>query len=269
MEQALAGLPLGAVRYFDQVGSTSTEAAHWADAGAPDLALVVADEQTAGRGRLGRKWFTPPGAALAFSLVLREVNPGALQASERMAQMTALGGLALSQALRQDYNLPGMIKWPNDVLLNGRKAAGILAEAHWQGEQLGAVILGIGVNVSQAALPAENALIFPATCVEDELGEPVERLALLRSVLAQLVDWRERLGTPDFMRAWEERLAFAGEWVQVLFTGPTGEDHARLGLVLGLDSRGCLRLRDRAGEVFTLCTGEVRLRPADMADRSV
>lgn len=265
LETALADLPLGALRYFDCLGSTNSEAAGWADAGAPDLALVVADEQSAGRGRQGRQWFTPPGAALAFSLVLRQplaqAGESALDLPARMARLTALGALAVCRALRQEYRLPALVKWPNDVLLHGRKTTGILAEAHWQGERLTAVILGIGVNVSPVSVPAESGLIFPATCVETALGRPVERLELLHAILAQLLDWRQRLSQPVFLQAWEQFLAFKDEWVQIIFNDPQGASQARLGQVLGLDAQGCLRLLDQAGEIFTVCTGEVRLRP--------
>src|SRR5690606_3785950 len=144
LEQALQGFSIGPWRYFDRLGSTNDEAARWADRGAPHLALVLADEQYAGRGRLGRQWFTPPGAALALSLVLRP-RPENRLASEQIPFYTALGALALSQALRRQLGLSPAIKWPNDVLLVGRKTAGILAEAQWQGDQVQAVILGIGV----------------------------------------------------------------------------------------------------------------------------
>ncbi|MEW5867721.1 MAG: biotin--[acetyl-CoA-carboxylase] ligase [Chloroflexota bacterium] len=267
LEVALADLPLGPLRYFDCLGSTNSEAASWADAGAPDLSLVLADEQSAGRGRQGRQWFTPPGAALAFSLVLRQPLGLAVQAAPDlpagMARLTALGAVAVNQALRLSYQLPARVKWPNDVLLDGRKAAGILAEAHWQGDRLEAVILGIGVNVCAAAVPAEAGLIFPATSVETALGRPVERLELLHAILVQLLDWRQRLWEPIFLHTWEGRLAFKGEWVQMIFNDAQGAAQARLGLVLGLDAQGCLRLRDQAGEIFSVCTGEVRLRPAD------
>lgn len=262
--QALAGLPSGGIRYYEQVGSTNSDAARWADEGAPDLALVLADEQTAGRGRQGRKWFTPPGAALAFSLVLRPDPPGAslddLDTPARLARLTALGALAVCQALRHSYRLAAEIKWPNDVLLERRKVAGILAEAYWQGENLSAVILGIGINVAPRAVPPDAEVIFPATCVQNALGYPLDRLQLLRAVLESLLEWRSRIAQPAFQRAWEDWLAFKGEWVEAVPGGSEGDTPARQGLVLGIDPAGCLRLRDREGAVFTLRTGELRLR---------
>lgn len=273
--QKLAGLSLGAVRYIEKTGSTNDDAARWASAGAPDLSLLVADEQTAGRGRLGRQWFTPRGAALAFSLVLRpdrSVEQDDSLSNEgqepslpypSIGRLTALGAVATSEALLRRYGLAAQIKWPNDVLLDGRKVAGILAEAHWQGDRLLAVILGIGINVTPAALPAEERLLFPATSVEAVLQQPVDRLDLLRAVLEELLTWRARLDTPEFLRMWEDRLAYKDEWVELVDAG-VGEDSSPVeGHVLGLEVDGSLRLRDRRGQVFTLHIGEVRLRPVD------
>ncbi len=271
VEQTLAGLPLGNIRYFEQIGSTNTEAARWADEGARDLALVIADEQTSGRGRQGRKWFTPPGAALAFSLVLRVrpdepgnqkagARPGEMDMPDRLARLTALGALAVCQALRQSYGLAAEIKWPNDVLLQRRKTAGVLAEAHWQGEQLSAVILGVGINVAPQAVPPAQEVIFPATCVEAALGHPLERLELLRAVLEGLIEWRNRIVEPAFLATWNDWLAFKNEWVEVLAGSSTQSEPPRQGLVLGIDATGCLRLRDHDGVEFVLHTGELRVR---------
>jgi len=257
LEQALADLPLGPLRYYAQTGSTNADAALWAEAGATDLALVVADEQTAGRGRRGRRWLTPPGAALAFSLVLR---PGA--GAFAPAHLTALGALAVCDALLEHYHLATQIKWPNDVLLERRKIGGILVEAYWQGESLTTAILGIGVNVTQAAVPKEADVVFPATCVEACSGRPVDRLDLLHTVLRQLLDWRPRLGSEEFLRAWEERLAFRNEWVRVLpGSGEVLQPEFQEGQIQCLEADGALRLRNRAGQAFTLYAGEVSLRP--------
>jgi BirA family biotin operon repressor/biotin-[acetyl-CoA-carboxylase] ligase len=148
MEQAslqtlLSDLPLGAVRYFDTIGSTNDLAARWAEDGAPDLSLAAADEQTAGRGRLGRRWITPPGAALAFSLVLKDSR------KTDILRYTALGALAVCDALNAAFSpmLPAQIKWPNDVII-AMEAGGRAGEAHWQGEASPPMILGIGINVA-------------------------------------------------------------------------------------------------------------------------
>ena len=124
LRKSLADLPLGGIRFFKQTGSTNDVALAWATEGAADLSLVVADEQTSGRGRLGRRWLTPPGTALALSLILHpkptEYNYFSL--------FSGLGSLALTQIL-SERGLPAQVKWPNDVLIADRKTAGILVEA--------------------------------------------------------------------------------------------------------------------------------------------
>ena len=123
LQSILTGLPLGGLRYFDSIGSTNDEALAWARAGAPDYSLVVADTQTAGRGRLQRRWVTNPGAALAFSLVLWP----APQERQCLPRFSPLGAVAVRQALAVVFGLPAEIKWPNDVLLGRCKVAGVLA----------------------------------------------------------------------------------------------------------------------------------------------
>lgn len=259
LEKTLSGLALGKLRYYGQVTSTNDLAARWVEAGAPHLSLVVADEQTAGRGRLGRRWLTPPGAGLAFSLALTELARGT------PLLYTALGALAVCDTLNQALPpmLPAQIKWPNDVLAQRKKLAGVLAEAHWRGERLVAVILGVGINVTPASVPPAEELSFPATCVEEAVGAEVERWGLLRAVLERLLEWLPRVHEPDFVRAWQQRLAFRGEWVQVrLEDGPPLE-----GYVAGLNPDGSLRLRDRAGHFSAVQFGEVHLRPVDSSSK--
>lgn len=264
LKKLLAGLPLGSIRYFDSTGSTNDDAARWAEAGAPHLSLVIADEQTAGRGRQGRSWYTPPGNALAFSLILKGVEQEGTLHSEAIPRLTALGTLAVCAALQQEYSLNPQIKWPNDVLLDGRKVAGVLAEASWQGERLAAVILGIGINIAIQSVPPQEALLFPATCVEAALGVPVERWALLRTVLAALVEWLPRLASMDFLQTWERQLAFRGEWVRVTF----GQGSALEGQLLGLDTAGALRLRLPSGEQTAIQFGELSLRPIELKNET-
>jgi BirA family biotin operon repressor/biotin-[acetyl-CoA-carboxylase] ligase len=266
LQGALTGLPIGPIRYYDRIGSTNLEAANWADRGAPDMALVIADEQTAGKGRHDRKWLTIPKASLAFSLVLQHVESDAshhiigYSDPEIISRMTALGSLAVSQALKKKYNIIAQIKWPNDVLLNGRKVGGVLAETHWQADLPKAVILGIGVNVDPESVPSRDDLIYPATCIQAALGQPISRLELLRSILEQVIELRNRVSQPEFLKVWEEQLAFRGKWVDIFISAGYENREVRRGLVLGLDNLGGLILRDQRGQEFTLHMGEIRLR---------
>lgn len=250
---ALAGLPLGGLRFFDSLGSTNDEALAWAAGGASDSSLVIADEQTAGRGRSGRKWSTPAGTAVALSVILR---PAAAE-GQLAGRLTGLGALAVVQAC-QKLGLTATIKWPNDVLLDRRKVAGILVESVWAGSVLEASIVGIGVNVARSAVPPADQLAYPATSLEQELGRPQKQVDVLRSILSPLLAWRSRLSTPEFMQAWEQALAFQGETVII------GREHESplTGTLLGLEPDGSLRLMVQ-DQATTVHVGEIRLRPMD------
>jgi BirA family biotin operon repressor/biotin-[acetyl-CoA-carboxylase] ligase len=257
----LAGLPVSELRYFDSIGSTNDEALRWAEQGAPDAALVVADTQTAGRGRMDRRWVTRPGVALAFSLALR---PTPVEASA-LGLFSPLGALAVAAALRENYGLLAEVKWPNDVLLERRKCCGILVEVVWLGSVARYVVIGIGVNVARQAAPPDSEVIYPATSVEDVLGKPVDRLELLRIILEQLFGWRARLGDPEFLQAWDAHLAFKGEWVEAL---PPGQP-AVTGKIAGLAPTGDLRLVTAQGEQITVTAGDLRLRSRKDDDASM
>ncbi len=264
----LADLPLPGIRYYDTIDSTNDEAWRWVADQAPHLALVVADEQTAGKGRLNRRWVTRHGTGLAFSLVLR---PPAITAM-RLPHLTGLGALAACQALQNDYALKAQIKWPNDILLHQRKAGGVLVETRWQGENLLAAVVGIGINIAPGslnpiALPP-GMLNFPATCVEDILGHPIDGMELLHSVLKEFVSLLAELASPRFIQAWEKHLAFHDQWVELIegttqLSPENGKPRpgATIGKVAGLAQNGALILQTRDGKSVIVEAGELRLRP--------
>ena len=252
LKKALAKLPLGDVRYFDSIGSTNNEALAWATGGAKDLSLVIADEQTAGRGRLDRKWFTPKGTALALSLILRP----APAEKPYLTRVVGLAALAVADALRT-RGLNAQIKWPNDVLLNGRKLTGILVESVWSGEDVDCVVVGIGMNVLKEAVPSADLLLFPATSLEEVLGSTVQREIVLHDILAGIIALRPHLGSDAFIASWEKVLAFRGEQVQA----EQGDGSMLTGKLLGLEPDGSLKLSDETGNSITVRFGDVRLRP--------
>ncbi len=254
LKSYLDSLPLGGWRYEDTVGSTNDAALDWVEAGAPDLSLMVADQQTQGRGRFQRRWITNPGAALAFSLILRPTR----REIGSLMRFSPLGALAIWQALRDSLGLSAEIKWPNDILLNQLKVAGILVENAWSGTALQAVIVGIGINIAPSAVPEPSELMFPATCLETVLGHPVERWSLLHDILESLITWRSHLDSDEFQRTWENHLAFKGKWVRI--SGSSGPD--QIGQVLGLGQDGSLRLLSQSGIQFTVSVGDVSMRSA-------
>lgn len=241
-------------RYSARTGSTNDDAAEWLAQDAPDGALVLTDEQLAGRGRYRRLWQAAPGSSLLMSVILR-VPPVARfpLPAEALPRVTLLGAVALAETLAGLGLTPG-IKWPNDVLLGGRKVAGILAEAAWQGAQLQGVVLGIGLNVRQDALPPERAAAFHATTLEAELGSPPDRGALLADLLARLDDWRMRLESPELLDAWRGHSVTLGRRVDVT----SGEERLS-GVAAEIDAAGALLLRLDSGEVRRLLAGDVTL----------
>jgi BirA family biotin operon repressor/biotin-[acetyl-CoA-carboxylase] ligase len=210
----------------------------------------VGDEQTKGRGRQGRSWFTPPAAALAASLVL---HPTPEDSPESLAMYAGLGALAIYDALAELDPRAPEIKWPNDVLLHGKKVSGILAESHWEGDKLKGLILGMGVNISPASIPPSGETNFPATSIDAEFGGSTNRWELLHAILKNIIKWRSVLHQPEFVQTWQARLAFKDVPVSV------GEVTGR---ILGLTSAGHLWLRDTAGQEHVFRAGEVHLRPS-------
>lgn len=248
----LADLPIKNIRYFESIGSTNDDALAWATAGAPDFSLIYAEEQTSGRGRTGRTWLTPPATALALSLILR---PTAKE-RQNIGLFSGLAALALVSALKT-YGIAAQIKWPNDVLINRKKTAGILVETVWMGAEAESVVLGMGVNVTPESVPPFEMLTFPATCIAAEMATPIERMALLHTLLAELIAWRPKLATDEFIRAWDQALAFRGETVQVW----SGTAEPMIGQVQGIETDGSLRLHLSEEETRVIHFGEVHLRP--------
>jgi BirA family biotin operon repressor/biotin-[acetyl-CoA-carboxylase] ligase len=253
LKKSLSKLNIGDLRYFDSIGSTNDEALGWAAAGARDLSIVIADEQTHGRGRFDRKWFTPKGSGLAFSLILRP--SAALR--PHISRTVGLAALSIAE-ICSGLGLAPRIKWPNDILLNDKKAAGILIETVWTGEDVDSLVIGMGINVYKASVPPAELLQFPATSLEDALGKaPSTREEILFSILNAFIHWRERVATDELIRAWEEILAFRGEQVQVQAGGAS----STTGELLGLESDGSLRLGVTNDKSVIIRFGDVSLRP--------
>lgn len=253
LKKSLSKINISDLRWFDSIGSTNDEALAWAASGAKDLSIVIADEQTQGRGRLNRRWFTPKGSALAFSLILRPSQ----SLRPHLSRIVGLAALSIAESCLK-HSLAPHIKWPNDILLNGRKTAGILVESVWSGEDVDSLVIGMGINVYKDSVPPADMLQFPATSLEEILGyEPPAREEILFSVMDALIRWRERLGTDELIHVWEELLAFRGKQVEV----KAGSEIPVTGTVDGLESDGSLRLKDPHNNSVIVRFGDVSLRP--------
>jgi BirA family biotin operon repressor/biotin-[acetyl-CoA-carboxylase] ligase len=254
----LSDLPIPVIRYYETIPSTNSAALEWmqqvgVEGGIPDGSLLVANAQTAGRGRMNRQWVTEADAGLAFTLVF---HPSPFEL-ERLSLFSGLAALAICQVLWESYNVPSAIKWPNDVLSNGFKIAGILVETSWLGNVIEGIVVGIGINITSASVPPQEMLRFPAACIEDLLGQEVDRLEFLHSVLQALFSWRTSIGTPQFIQGWNEKLAFRGECVNIEQAGQP----PITGIFQGVSEDGSLLLRTENGVDVEVMVGDVRLRP--------
>jgi BirA family biotin operon repressor/biotin-[acetyl-CoA-carboxylase] ligase len=241
------------VHYEEETGSTNVVARGLARAGAAEGTVVVAETQTAGRGRLGRAWFSPPGSNLYLSVVLRPDIPPA-----RAPQLALVAGSAVAAAIEAEGGVRPALKWPNDVLLDGRKVAGILTEMDSEADRVGFVVLGIGVNLNVSACELADALGDTATSVAAATGHGVDRARFTGRLLGELERRYRRVLDEGFaagLRAeWEGYSALTGREVTV--TGPDGD---RRGRVIGVDGEGALCLAPEGGGVMRVLAGDVTL----------
>jgi BirA family biotin operon repressor/biotin-[acetyl-CoA-carboxylase] ligase len=246
-----------AYEWHDACASTSDRAAERARGGAPEGLVVAADRQTGGRGRLGRTWHSPAGENLYFSMVLRPVRP-----PSEVPPLTLLAGVAVADTLAALGARP-RLKWPNDVLLEDdgggwRKVAGILTEMSTEGERVGHVVVGVGLNVNGADFPAE--LAASATSLRAIVGRPLDRaevLAALLGALEQQYDDFRAAGPAAGVAAWQA-YGPAGERCRVRAPGAAAGSHQMIeGIALGVDPDGALRVRDDAGRVHRVLSGEI------------
>jgi BirA family biotin operon repressor/biotin-[acetyl-CoA-carboxylase] ligase len=234
---------------FESLPSTNLEAARLAAEGAPEGLCIVADEQTAGRGRLQRQWVSPKGAGLYFSIVLR---PQVEQSAWPL--LTVMAAVAVNDALRESCGLETDIKWPNDVMADDRKLCGILAET--VETNLGrAVVVGIGINLTKQSYPEEFGLV--ATSVEAASARSIDLETLLATLTRALERHYEALNRPvgaeTIIGEWCARSSYcAGKFVRVVESNQTFTGTTR-----GLVADGALRVETDDGEIRIVRAGDV------------
>lgn len=234
------------VSYLSTTASTMDDARAAARQGAPDGRVVVAGEQTAGRGRFGRRWVAPPDANLLFTLVTRPRR-------DLLERLSVIAALSVAEAVEAVSGVAPIFKWPNDVLVEGRKLAGILVEAEFSGETPSFALVGVGLNVN-ARTPELDEIASLAVSLLDLTSRTHERETLLAAFLNAYDQWRSRASS-DVMQAWSGRLATLGQSVRVSFAGRI-ED----GVAESVTETGALVLRRHDGTAVTLPAGEVSLR---------
>jgi BirA family biotin operon repressor/biotin-[acetyl-CoA-carboxylase] ligase len=231
------------------IDSTNLELRKKGEAGAPEGTVLVADQQLAGKGRLGRQWASPAGVNLYCSVLLRPQIP-----VQQAPQLTFLSAVAVVDVLMAVGQVKAEVKWPNDILVGGAKIAGLLNEMSAETEQINYVVLGIGVNLNMTTDQFPSELNYPATSVFLETGHPVERRFFLRALLERLdfyyAEFLEQ-GFAPIRQRWEQLCPVINSRVSV--------DSGPVATVVGLEADGALRLQYDAGTIERINAGDVRL----------
>lgn len=235
-------------------GSTNQDIKELAMGGAEEGTVVCADIQTAGRGRRGRSWLSEKGDSLLFSLLLRpEIAP------DKASQITLLMALAVTRALREQYGFEAVIKWPNDIVINGKKVCGILTELHPDADGRYFVVVGCGINVGQKRVPDELQGLATSLLLESNSNCVIETGELLQGILAEFEQYYDRFLTSenlaDFTDEYNDWLISLHKEVRIL--DPKGEYN---GISKGINDKGELLVELATGEQTAVYAGEVSVR---------
>ena len=233
--------------YYDTISSTMDEAFRLAVDGAEEGTVICAEGQSKGRGRLGRTWSSPKGKGIDVSIILRpQVSPNAV------SQITLLSAVAVCEAIKNASGLTAAIKWPNDLLINGKKCVGILTEMNAEIDRIKFVTVGIGVNVNTAA----NQLLPHATSLKNETRQNFSRVELLQEILRRIEYWYLQFqgkGFGEVVEKWKELSSTLGKHIRIVNAGQSIE-----GKAIDLDEDGGLVIRqDNTGTIIKKMTGDV------------
>lgn len=238
------------IRYFEEVSSTQEVAKKLANNGAKEGVIVIAERQRSGRGRMGRDWFSPTGGVW-LSVILRP------RTNLQVQRFTLLAGVAVTRAVNRFYGLEAKIKWPNDILVNGKKVCGILAEVSAEMDSINYLILGIGVNVNVNLSSAGGKLLQTATSIKDVLGRKVSRVGFVQVMLEELEQLYRLLSVEGFkpiLSEWKERSGTLGARVRVSFRDEEFEGWAR-----DVDEDGFLIVELGDGALRRVVAGDVHI----------
>lgn len=240
------------VLFFDTLNSTNLRAKQEAEEGAPQGTIVVADMQTAGRGRRGRSWSSPPGTNVYFTLILKpEYVP------DRASMVTLVMALAVAKGIRKTCGAQALIKWPNDIVTDGKKVCGILTEMSVERDYIHYVVSGVGINVGQQEFPPQ--IEATAACLETICGKKVSRAALIVHVMACFEEYYERFcETTDLSGILEDynRLLINRDR-EICVLDPKGSYN---GVSRGINTAGELLVELDDGSVTNVYAGEVSVR---------
>ena len=238
--------------YLKETDSTNTRAKELAAQGAPEGTLIIAEKQTNGRGRRGRNWFSPPGGGIYCSLILRPtMQPGE---TPRITLMTAV---VLAETLIFLMKLKLRIKWPNDILVNGKKLAGILTEISTEMDAVNYIVVGLGLNVNTRFENFPKEIKKTATSILIETGNRTPRIKLIQNYLKlyeQYYDMFKKNNFKPIMSRWRELADIIGKQIKVNVIGKT-----HIGEVVDVDNDGVLILKDDQGMLQRIFSGDIYL----------
>jgi BirA family biotin operon repressor/biotin-[acetyl-CoA-carboxylase] ligase len=240
----------GDIVYSKEIDSTNREAKDLADEGAPEGTLILSEAQIKGKGRKGRTWFSPPKGGIYISLILRPtISP------VEAPKFTLLAAVAIAEALLSMIPLNIHIKWPNDILVNGKKIAGILTEMSTEMDAVNYIVVGLGLNVNTPKFPDEIQGI--ATSIFIETGKVFPRVRLIQEYLVRYETYYEmykKTGFGPIINRWKDLSNIVGKKVEVRVIG-----NQFIGKALDIDGDGALILKDDQGVIHRIISGDITL----------
>ncbi|WP_050615401.1 biotin--[acetyl-CoA-carboxylase] ligase [Bacillus testis] len=240
------------IHYQETIGSTQKTANELANEGAEEGTIVVADEQTLGRGRLARKWHSPKGTGIWMSLLAKPRIP-----LQQAPQLTLLTAVAVVQAIEEVTGLQAQIKWPNDILIKGKKVTGILTEMQAEADGVHSIIIGIGMNVNQVAADFPEELSDKATSLKIETGLTHSREQIIGEILYKfenLYHIYQSKGFKVIKALWESYAVSIGK----VITATTMNDKI-IGIAMGITDEGVLLIKDDKGRVHSIYSADIEI----------
>ena len=247
LEELKSKLHLGSVLFSKSLPSTNDLAIKWLQKGSPNFSLIVANQQTQGKGRSGRKWYTNPDSALAFTLIITDsVLPFHIY--------NGYTAVSLFQALSGFTENNIQIKWPNDILIEGKKVCGVLIENIWVGGQLDGIIIGVGINISKDSLKINEPLRFPSTYLQEHSINQISRENVLKKVITQFIQNHNLEKREDIVKQWNQKLAYRNQHIQA----QRQEGEAVIGKLIGISPEGQLQIQLADSSVVEYNANEIQ-----------
>lgn len=240
--------------FLESVDSTNSYAKKMGEEEFQEGTLVIAEEQTAGRGRLGREWISPKGKGIWMTIMLKpDIKP------EQAAQITLIAAFAVVLGIKNICNIDAMIKWPNDVVVNGKKLCGILTEMGAEIDRINYLIVGIGINANIDEMDFANSGLDIATSLKVQKGEDIDRKILISDIIKNFeklyIDFIERGSIEYIIKNYKKVSATLGKEIRILAKGEEWN-----GIALDINSHGHLMVKMDDGKIEEISSGEVSVR---------